>query len=484
MAETPNFDEDSPDNSSVVAEEDIFDSLQTKEDALAFLELNSSATHEEIDKVYKRLSLKYHPNKGGTNIQFQKLQRAVELAKNIREENEDKQETPVKKEKKKRPQPIPKDSKSFFKARRHNVKKFNFTAEGDLQVPEMNGIPAKVIKIPFYTPITEEQKAAIEEKRQVEIEAIEEQYNEALKNLREAIQTWRESGVGTTVIQIQRELTDLEAKRTLLRSPERWIKTYKNPSINTLLFDMKFEDRKFGYDVSALRSRAIPLQSLFNASDVPPVVVKEDDELEEENKPTIKDIQYIIFYDPNDPTYGFLAPDTITQFVYNGTKFASPLQAYEAERMTELKRVDKRKIILLQKTGKGIRSTAATVVGSVENPVELWTKILKTLIAQHPKIGERLRETGTDTLVFADPVDGRAGVGLAANDPNIREESKWTGKNELGQAWMAVRAELPEELEEQEGGAYEEDGTAVLEEERKEKLRGVLIHRYRMANQH
>ena len=119
-----------------------------------------------------------------------------------------------------------------------------------------------------------------------------------------------------------------------------------------------------------------------------------------------------------------------------------------------------------------------SVVGEVENPVELWTKILKTLIAQHPKIGEKLRETGPDTLVFADPVNGRAGVGLAANDPNIREESKWTGDNQLGKAWMAVRSELPEgqELEAQEGGSYVEDGT---KEEAKKELKGVLINRYR-----
>ena len=480
MAETPNSEADIRDDSSEISEdENILQSIKTKEEALEFLGLDSTATSKDIDKRYKELALKAHPNKGGTKVQFQKLQRAVQLAKNILNSNV--ALTPEKKEKKKRPQPIPKDSKSFFKARRSDVNKFDFTPDGDLQVPEINGVPPKVIKIPFYTPITEEQKSEIEEKRQVEIEAIEEQYNEALKDLRQAIQTWRETGMGTTVIQIQRELASLEAKRTLLRSPERWLKIFTNPSVNTLLFDMKFEDRKMGYDVAALRTRAIPLQSLFTASDVPPVVVKEEDD---DQTPVKKEIQYNVFYDLNDPTYGFLAPDTVTQFVYNGTKFASPLQAYEAERMTELKRVDKRKIILLQKTGKAIRSTAASVVGSVENPVELWTKILKTLIAQHPGIGEKLRETGTDVLVFADPVDGRAGVGLAANDPNVREESKWTGKNELGQAWMAVRAELPEVLEEQEGGAYEEDGTAVLEEERKEKLKGILIHRYRMTNQH
>jgi predicted NAD-dependent protein-ADP-ribosyltransferase YbiA (DUF1768 family) len=388
-----------------------------------------------------------------------------------------------KKEKKKRPEPIPKDSKSFFKARRRDVKRFDFTPDGDLQVPEIKGIPPKVIKLPFYTPVTEEQLQTIDDKRQVGIEAVELKYNEALKNLRQAINEWRESGMGTTVIQLQRELAKLEHERTVLRSPVRWIKTYKNPRVKDILFDMNFEDRKIGYDVTALGLRNYTTNELFTKSDVPPVKLQEAEE--EEEVPILKKdiIPYIVFYDPSDPTNGFLAPDFPVQFVHNGTKYASALQAYEAERMTELKRLDLRKLVLLQKTGKGIRATGKKVVGQVENPVELWTKILKSLVAQHPKFGENLRTTDKDILVFADPLDGHAGIGLAANDPNVREESKWTGKNELGQAWMAIRAELPEgELEAQGGGAFMEDGTEVLQEAKEQQKRGVLIHRYKMQN--
>jgi predicted NAD-dependent protein-ADP-ribosyltransferase YbiA (DUF1768 family) len=384
-----------------------------------------------------------------------------------------------KEEKKKRPVPIPKDSKGFFRARRNDVKAFDFTPEGDLQVPELRGVPAKVIKIPFYTPTSQEELREIDDKRQIEIESTEEEFNEALKNLREAMTAWRETGVATPVIQFQRELAKLDAKRSSLRNPVRWIKTFKNPTIRDINFENRYEDRKIGYDLSALSSRHYTPEQLFKKSDLPPPkpVLKID------VKSVKKDVPiYVVFYDPNDPTNGFLAPDTITQFVFNGTKYISPLQAFEAERMSYLKRTDKRKLILLQKTGKAIRTTATSVVGEVENPVELWTKILKTLIAQHPMIGEKLRETESDMLVFADPVNGRAGIGLAANDPNVREESKWTGDNQLGKAWMAARSELPEgeELEAQEGGSYGEDGTLMLKEEAKKELKGVLINRYRM----
>ncbi len=377
--------------------------------------------------------------------------------------------------------PIPKDSKGFFRARRNDVKAFDFTADGDLQVPELRGVPAKVIKIPFYTPTSQEELREIDAKRQTEIESTEEEFNEALKNLRQAMTAWRETGVATPVIQFQRELAKLDAKRTSLRSPDRWLVTFKNPTIRDINFENRYEDRKIGYDLSALRSRHYTQEQLFKKSDLPPP--KAVEEPEKVVKPAKNMPVYIVFYDPNDPTNGFLAPDTITQFVFNGTKYISPLQAFEAERMSFLKRTDKRKLLLLQKTGKAIRTTATSVVGQVENPVELWTNILKTLIAQHPKIREKLRETGDDILVFADPVDGRAGVGFAVNDPNVREESKWTGENQLGKAWMAVRSELPEEGEEveaQEGGSYKEDGTLMLQEEAKKELKGVLINRYRM----
>ena len=56
--------------------------------------------------------------------------------------------TQVIKKKRERQIAIPKDSATFFRARAKNVKMFKYTADGNLQVPEMRGQPAKVRDIP------------------------------------------------------------------------------------------------------------------------------------------------------------------------------------------------------------------------------------------------------------------------------------------------------------------------------------------------
>ena len=43
--------------------------------------LGDGATKADVDFIYKRLSMKYHPDKGGSNAEFQNLQVACELVK-------------------------------------------------------------------------------------------------------------------------------------------------------------------------------------------------------------------------------------------------------------------------------------------------------------------------------------------------------------------------------------------------------------------
>jgi predicted NAD-dependent protein-ADP-ribosyltransferase YbiA (DUF1768 family) len=388
-----------------------------------------------------------------------------------------------KKEKKGKSFPIVKDSASFFKARRMAVTKFDFTPEGDIQVPEQKGNPPKVIKLPFYIPLTQDELRELDDDRYVKIDLIEEEYNELLKQLHEALSTWRETGKAKDVIRLQNELKTKDAERSALRYPVKWMTTFTNPTVRDILIDQKFEDRKMGFDITGLTFRSYKWNQLVKASDVPPVkkVEEEEQELPEEAPKQEEGPDYVIFYGAEDEENGFLSPDKEIKFIFNGSKFGSPLQAYEAERMTFLKRLDVRKKIMLQ-TGNIIRKTAATVVGQPENPVELWTKILHDLVSQHAPIREKLLESGDSILVYANPMDGNAGIGMAPNDPNVTVEEKWAGKNYLGQAWMTVRKMLKDgKIEEQEGGSFEEDGTTVLEEAAKAKKRGVLINRYRMS---
>jgi hypothetical protein len=55
------------------------DSIDPKEDAYAVLGLKNGATKEEIKKAYRNLVMKCHPDKGGSQEDFRKIQEAYEL---------------------------------------------------------------------------------------------------------------------------------------------------------------------------------------------------------------------------------------------------------------------------------------------------------------------------------------------------------------------------------------------------------------------
>ena len=65
--------------------------------------------------------------------------------------------------------------------------------------------------------------------------------------------------------------------------------------------------------------------------------------------------------------------------------------------------------------------------------------------AQNPALLEFLLATDGTELVEASPYDRIWGVGLAANNPDIHDKSKWLGLNLLGKCLMQVRAQFLEQ---------------------------------------
>jgi len=58
---------------------------------------------------------------------------------------------------------------------------------------------------------------------------------------------------------------------------------------------------------------------------------------------------------------------------------------------------------------------------------------------QNPDLAQKLKDTGTRTLVEASPIDLIWGCGYGENDPLILDEKNWTGLNLLGKSLMTVR---------------------------------------------
>jgi predicted NAD-dependent protein-ADP-ribosyltransferase YbiA (DUF1768 family) len=382
----------------------------------------------------------------------------------VEEKSEKKKRAPVKREKK---IPIPKNSATFFRARAKFPSMFKFTADGNLQVPEMRGEAAKVIEIPSYRPSLPDEIKEAEAVRRNELILIEKEYDETLQALKNAMAVWRETHSSTGVIKYQRELTRLDTVRSQLRSPLRWTKEYKRLSIRQLFPDEFYQVKKIGHSSYAMKLRSIAFEDMTKIGElVTPTIVEPTEEEPEE------EVTFIFFSDPTEPKHGPLSPDTMVEFIFNSTKYNSLIQAYELERITQLgRRTQFGPSILKSRSPAFIRSVAARVTGEVENPRALWIDILKALVAQHPRYNQILRDTGSDTLVYADPKEGRWGIGMSANDPLATDKNEWKGPNILGQAWQVVRDSLPEvdEVEEEEeaapmqGGGFTEHGKTVGE---------------------
>lgn len=384
-------------------------------------------------------------------------------------------EKEVKERKSKKVIAIPKDSASFFRARATNPKSFSFTADGNLQVPELSGEAAKVIELPTYRSTTPAERLEEETRRRDELVTLEKEYDEALQTLKEATAEWRRTGAGSQVISTQRELSRLDTVRSQLRSPIRLTKEFKSLSIRDVLTEEFYKIKKLGYPVYALQLRSLAFEDLTRIGVVKPVIEKEEiieEEAEEES--------FVFFNDPEDTEHGSLSPDTMVEFIHNSTKYNSLIQAYEVERITMLGRKDLRPLFLRTRSAAQVRSLAARVVGEVENPRELWIQILTSLVSQHPRYIADLRATGSDTLVYANPKEGRWGIALSSDDPLATEKSEWKGPNILGQAWQVIRDRAEKEAmqggstEPKENEQYTEHGKTIKEaaEQRTNVLKG------------
>lgn len=393
------------------------------------------------------------------------------------------------KPKAKRPLPIPKTSKAFFRLRAKQPLVFGFTPDGNLAVPEMRGQPAKTLELPRYRAATAEEIIAKEDDLRTQIAAVEREYDETAALLKAAMVVWRETGAASEALKYQRKMTQLDSKKTLLRSPMRWVHMFKGLEVHDVLLEKVHDVKKMPYPIGALRFRSVDSSDLVRVMAEGEVAAGVGAAPSAASAVQPEEETFIFFNDPDvkEDEHSALSPDSLVEFIYNSTKYTSPTQAYEAERVVALKRTDLRPQILKTRSTKMVRAIGARVVGDVERPIDVWISIFKALISQHPRYERILRETETDTLVYANPKDLKWGIGLKAEDPLAMSKENWAGENWVGQAWQAVREGLPEvdaeaEVEEEaeespQAGGYVEHGVTSLEQ--KEKRSKVLMGLYR-----
>ena len=77
-----------------------------------------------------------------------------------------------------------------------------------------------------------------------------------------------------------------------------------------------------------------------------------------------------------------------------------------------------------------------------ENKFQIVVDANRAKFSQNENLKDFLVATGKRILVEASPIDKIWGVGMAADDPDIENPSKWRGENLLGFALMDVRETL------------------------------------------
>lgn len=370
----------------------------------------------------------------------------------------------------KRSIPIPKDSAAWFRARARFPKQFEFTADGNLQVPSIRDEAAFVIEIPSYRRATVDEIAEVEQAQKDQISAVEEQFDSKMMDYMEAIQAYRETGIGSVALALQRELAILESQLSILRSPLRWVRDISNPVTRDIFPNKFYETKHIGHDVYKWADRKLKFEDIVREGVEPEEGLAEEREGGEEGGgeggEEGEGEEFLLFYGTEDDATAFLSPEFHVDIIFNGTKYSSALQAYEVERVVGLGRKDVKVLMLKTRSVKTIRTIAAGIQGLPENPQQLWTDIYTAMMAQHKEFAARLLETGTSRLVYANPVDTNAGIGLPIEDPSSLQKDAWKGRNWLGLALEAVRSRLKIEASDEAAVNSQEGGGAVSGEPR------------------
>ena len=395
----------------------------------------------------------------------------------------------------------------FFRDRSKNPDKFGYTADGNLEIKN----PAGTIQLKRFLPLDPSERAQLENLRLDTIADLEGQYEEARVELTGAWELYRTTGAMRPVLAANQRVAELDARRNAIRSAVRNIVPIDNPTTNTILLDMRYEERKlfgakdtfgkltermsqFGQDISKMKTKHDPFDSqafrmIFHdfkpEHDQGKYVVDQDAVAQPEAAPAPSEMTYRqalkdgrkarIFFDTDATVNGFLSPMWPVEFTMDDTRYFTAVQAFEAERAQELGMDELRASILKTRSARTIRLMTRKITQHPKDAKGLWLKIFTQIYQQTEALKEKLLATGTDALVFADVREGPSGIGLAEKDSGVLDPTKWKGENAVGVAQETVRTQMREGgLEEAPVNDAPTEGVITEEEQKKAKVAAII----------
>jgi predicted NAD-dependent protein-ADP-ribosyltransferase YbiA (DUF1768 family) len=387
------------------------------------------------------------------------------------------------------------DIEDFFKGMTGRYKsRYKIGPSGQLQIFSKENTLLKTIQLKHYRPITTEERSAMEENRKEQLATLDTLFEKKRETLREALINYKATGAIEPVLIANQEVEDIELKRVLVRTPIRNVTRIPIPVTKEVLFDEPHEERKlfgaynlFGiYDplaegIYSLERKPFPSSVFYGRYEESKVKLSAEatQVVEESGKGRVRlETGSIarIFDEADDEHNGFLSPGYPVEFIFKETKYSSAFQAYEAERMKELNEERVRAALLKTRSVRTIRTLTRKVSATVKNPRKLWTDIFTALYAQHPELGKKLDSTGTDVLIYADPLGG---VGLARDDKKILQPTNWTQENLVGNVLEIIRARMREKAPEEVAPAGGVRESVISEDEQKKARVAAIIHHRR-----
>ena len=371
--------------------------------------------------------------------------------------------------------------RNFFKRRKKDPSRYTFSKGGDLEILAKGATSVEgTIQLKQFVPLTPEERELREQTRLDAMSAFEEEYEVALTSLRAA---W-ESGEKGKILELNQRITEIDQKRNLARSALRSITDIQRPVIRDILFDQSYETRKH-FDLAQLVYRNFTLQNFYGKYLEPEEAAPAIEEaktkaaapafVETDVRKRLRDGRIArIFFEETEATNGFLSPMWPVEFTLDSTRYFTALQAYEAERAKELKMEKLRTDILNTRKPRTIRILTKKVTGHPADARGLWMRIFTAVYQQHPELLVKLQDTGSDSLVYADPREGPSGIGLSDKDSGLSDPARWKGENLVGIALETVRTRSREATLEEAAEGPVTEGVITEEEQAQAKTAAII----------
>ena len=368
--------------------------------------------------------------------------------------------------------------KKFYRGRNRDPYKYTYSDTGDLVVIGKDDTAEDGISLKTYVPYSASDWAQRDEMRKDVLLMAEKKYEEAMETLQTAMDDYRITGAMQPVLAAQLAVAAADAILSRVRYGSRGVGVLPNPETRDVLFEQAFETRKLlkrvkpkkeegdeaekgdkddSAEVLKLTNLTFREYSYYTfygtyvegvaevGQDVDGALDEAPEVSEASMRQRLRDGRWArIFLEPDESVNGFLSPFWAADFTFGDTLYSSALQAYEAERARELGQTALRMKILQTRSPRTIRFLVKKVTAQPKDPKGLWLRILTAEYQQHPVLRAKLLTTGTDALVFADPVIGPSGVGLSPRETAVLDPTKWKSSNAVGVALETLRIQLRE----------------------------------------